>query len=131
MILPFEKWSHVFLGPWLLVHQFIEMSNQREVNGEAPYCHKLGRRYKRRSVATLAVSECQRRTVGRLCSTAPRKCKNRYHEKPLYMTQIILKDYIIMNIGDFKPLVSYFMPIIGPKVTKVGPKSSLKRHIYV
>ena len=72
-----------------------------------------------------------RRTVGRLCSTAPRKCKNRYHEKPLYMTQIILKDYIIMNIGDFKPLVSYFMPIIGPKVTKVGPKSSLKRPIYV
>ena len=72
-----------------------------------------------------------RRTVGRLCSTAPQKCKNRYHEKPLYMTQIILKDYIIMNIGDFKPLVSYFMPIIGPKVTKVGPKSSLKRPIYV
>ena len=72
-----------------------------------------------------------RRTVGRLCSTAPRKCKNRYHEKPLYMTQIILKDYIIMNIGDFKPLVSYFMPIIGPKVTKVGPKSRLKRPIYV
>ena len=33
-ILPFVKWVHFFLGPWLLVYQFIEISNQMEVNGE-------------------------------------------------------------------------------------------------
>ena len=34
MILPLVKWVHFFLGPWLLVCQFIEISNQMEVNGE-------------------------------------------------------------------------------------------------
>ena len=29
----FEKWSHFFLGPWLLVCQFIDISNQIGVNG--------------------------------------------------------------------------------------------------
>ena len=29
---PFVKWVHFFLGPWLLVYQFIEISNQMELN---------------------------------------------------------------------------------------------------
>ena len=29
-ILPFVKWLHFFLGPWVLVCQFIEISNQME-----------------------------------------------------------------------------------------------------
>ena len=33
-ILPLEKWIHFFLGPWLLVCQFIEISNQMELTGE-------------------------------------------------------------------------------------------------
>ena len=33
-ILPLVKLMHFFLGPWLLVRQFIEISNQMEVNGE-------------------------------------------------------------------------------------------------
>ena len=33
-ILPFVKWVHFFLGPWLLVYQFIEISNQMEANGK-------------------------------------------------------------------------------------------------
>ena len=32
-ILPFVKLIHFLLGPWLLVCQFIEISNQMEVNG--------------------------------------------------------------------------------------------------
>ena len=28
------KWIRFFLGPWLLVCQFIEISNQMEVNGD-------------------------------------------------------------------------------------------------
>ena len=32
-ILPLVKSVHFFLGPWLLVFQFIEISNQIEVNG--------------------------------------------------------------------------------------------------
>ena len=27
------KWIHFFLGPWLLVSQFIKISNQMELNG--------------------------------------------------------------------------------------------------
>ena len=34
LILPLEKWVHFFLGPWLLVCQFIEISNQMEPTGE-------------------------------------------------------------------------------------------------
>ena len=33
-ILPLVKWIHFFLGPWLLVCQFVEISNQMELNGE-------------------------------------------------------------------------------------------------
>ena len=33
-ILPLEKRVHFFLGPWLLVCSFIEISNQMELNGE-------------------------------------------------------------------------------------------------
>ena len=33
-ILPQEKWAHFFLGPWLLVCQFIAISNQMESTGE-------------------------------------------------------------------------------------------------
>ena len=33
-ILPLEKWVHFFLGPWLLVCQFIDISNQMESTGE-------------------------------------------------------------------------------------------------
>ena len=33
-ILPLEKWVHFFLGPWLLVCQFIDISNQMETTGE-------------------------------------------------------------------------------------------------
>ena len=33
-ILPLEKWAHFFLGPWLLVCQFIDISNQMETTGE-------------------------------------------------------------------------------------------------
>ena len=33
-ILPLEKWVHFFLGSWLLVCQFIEISNQMELTGE-------------------------------------------------------------------------------------------------
>ena len=33
-ILPLEKWGHFFLGPWLLVCQFIDISNQMESTGE-------------------------------------------------------------------------------------------------
>ena len=33
-ILPLVKWAHFFLGPWLLVSQFIEFSNQMDLNGE-------------------------------------------------------------------------------------------------
>ena len=32
-VLPLEKWVHFFLGPWRLVCQFIDISNQIEVNG--------------------------------------------------------------------------------------------------
>ena len=32
-ILPLEKWTHFVLGPWLLVCQFLGISNQMEVNG--------------------------------------------------------------------------------------------------
>ena len=32
-ILPFVKWVLFFLGPWLLVYQFIDISNQIEANG--------------------------------------------------------------------------------------------------
>ena len=28
------KWVHFFLGPWLLVCQFLEISNQMELNGD-------------------------------------------------------------------------------------------------
>ena len=31
---PFCKMGAFFLGPWLLVYQFIEISNQMEANGE-------------------------------------------------------------------------------------------------
>ena len=34
LILPLEKWIHFFLGPWFLVCQFIEISNQMEPTGE-------------------------------------------------------------------------------------------------
>ena len=34
LILPLEKWVHFFLDPWLLVCQFIEISNQMEPTGE-------------------------------------------------------------------------------------------------
>ena len=34
LILPLKKWMHFFLGPWLLVCQFIEISNQMEPTGE-------------------------------------------------------------------------------------------------
>ena len=34
LIIPQEKWIHFFLGPWLLVFQFIEISNQMEPTGE-------------------------------------------------------------------------------------------------
>ena len=33
-ILTFVKWLHFFIGPWLLVCQFMEISNQMESNGE-------------------------------------------------------------------------------------------------
>ena len=33
-ILPLEKWTHFVLGPWLLVCQFIDISNQIEPTGE-------------------------------------------------------------------------------------------------
>ena len=33
-ILTFVKWVHFFLGPWLLVYQFIENYNQMELNDE-------------------------------------------------------------------------------------------------
>ena len=33
-ILTLEKWIHFFLGPWLLVYQFIDISNQMESTGE-------------------------------------------------------------------------------------------------
>ena len=33
-ILPLVKWIDFFLGPWLVVCQFIEISNQMESNGE-------------------------------------------------------------------------------------------------
>ena len=33
-ILPLEKWTHFVLGPWLLVCQFIDISNQIETTGE-------------------------------------------------------------------------------------------------
>ena len=33
-ILPLVKWVHFFLGPWLLVCQFVEISNQMESNGK-------------------------------------------------------------------------------------------------
>ena len=33
-ILPLEKWIHFFLGPCLLVCQFIEIYNQMELNDE-------------------------------------------------------------------------------------------------
>ena len=33
-ILPLVKWVNFFLGPWLLVCQFVEISNQMELNGE-------------------------------------------------------------------------------------------------
>ena len=33
-ILPLEKWAHFFLGPWLLVCQFLDISNQMETTGE-------------------------------------------------------------------------------------------------
>ena len=33
-ILPLVKWVHFFLGPWLLVCQFIDISNQMESTGE-------------------------------------------------------------------------------------------------
>ena len=32
-VLPLEKWVHFLLGPWRLVCQFIDISNQIEVNG--------------------------------------------------------------------------------------------------
>ena len=32
-ILPLVKWVHIYLGPWLLVYQFTEISNQMEQNG--------------------------------------------------------------------------------------------------
>ena len=32
--LPFVKWLHFVIGPCVLVCQFIEISNQMEVNGE-------------------------------------------------------------------------------------------------
>ena len=31
---PLEKWIHFFLSPWLLVCQFIEISNQMEPTGK-------------------------------------------------------------------------------------------------
>ena len=34
LILPLEKLTHFFLGPWLLVCQFIDISNQTETTGE-------------------------------------------------------------------------------------------------
>ena len=34
LILPLEKRVHLFLGPWLLVCQFIEVSDQMELNSE-------------------------------------------------------------------------------------------------
>ena len=34
LILPLEKLMHFFLGPWLLVCQFIDISNQMEPTGE-------------------------------------------------------------------------------------------------
>ena len=34
LILPLEKLLHFFLGPWLLVCQFIDISNQMETTGE-------------------------------------------------------------------------------------------------
>ena len=33
-ILPLVKWAHFFLGPWLLVYQSLEISNQMESNGK-------------------------------------------------------------------------------------------------
>ena len=33
-ILPLEKWIHFLLGPWLLVCQFVDISNQMETTGE-------------------------------------------------------------------------------------------------
>ena len=33
LVLPLEKWVHFLLGPWRLVCQSIEISNQMEVNG--------------------------------------------------------------------------------------------------
>ena len=33
-ILPLKKWVHFFLGPWLLVCQFTDISNQMESTGE-------------------------------------------------------------------------------------------------
>ena len=34
LILPLQKWTHFFLGPWLLMCQFIDISNQMEPTGE-------------------------------------------------------------------------------------------------
>ena len=41
LILPHEKWIHFFLGPWHLVCQFIEISNQIKVNGEVGTMTKI------------------------------------------------------------------------------------------
>ena len=34
-VLPLEKWINFFLGPWLLVCQFIEISNQMELRAKS------------------------------------------------------------------------------------------------
>ena len=40
-ILPYVKWLNLFLGPWLIVCQFIDISNQIEPTGEvANILHK-------------------------------------------------------------------------------------------
>ena len=40
-ILPLEKWMHFFLGPWLLVCQFIDISNQMETTGEVSNIERI------------------------------------------------------------------------------------------
>ena len=58
MILPHEKYVHFFVGPWLLVRQFIEISNQTELNGEVSNFKKHYHEEKKLAFSCLDFTDC-------------------------------------------------------------------------
>ena len=57
LILPLEKLLHFFLGPWLLVCQFIDISNQMETTGEVSNIKRILTLYARQEYISAYISK--------------------------------------------------------------------------